>query len=556
MTDVAISPSKRWLYGPLPDLLVGCGLWYALAFVVLAVAGAQIRDVGMFTLMPFLLLAFAAPHYGATLLRVYEQREERQTYAVFTIYSTAILAAVFVVGVHSAAVGSIILTVYLTWSPWHYTGQNYGIAAMFLRRRGVDLGGNAKHFVYTSFMLSYVLVFLAMHSGARADDYIPLVYDPVGYHFLPMGLPYASVTLPAVGLAYVVATVGAGVLLLRRASVRDVAPAGALTLTQALWFSIPLILRHWQVDTGIEPWEDRFGTYYFMWIGIGHSVQYLWITSYYARIRSNWTGQVPYYLKVLLAGAAIWTLPTLIFAPHLLGRLPFDAGLGILAAAIVNLHHFVLDGAIWKLRDGSVARILLRSRDPSEVAAAPAPEGRRWIAPAVWGVGAICVAITFGVKWEREIGINRAFAAGDLRRVGRSLDRFAWIGRDSPGLRAFLGKAYAKEGNDALARRNYERSLELHPRAQVWLMLGALHARNEQWVDAADAFESSIAIVPDNEQAHFQLGLARLELGQPEAAREAFERAAAQNPDRGINRTMLERANEAIRAAAEPGASP
>ncbi len=542
MTTAAAAPSKRWLYGMAPDLLIGCGLWYALAFAVLAVAGTWVRTAGMQTLIPFLLLAFSSPHYGATLLRVYEQREERQSYAVFTIFATAILATLYVVGVHSAAVGSIVLTVYLTWSPWHYTGQNYGIGVMFLRRRGVDLEGNAKRLVYASFILSYVMVFLALHGGARADDYIPVAYDPVGYHFLPLGLPYTSVTLPAVGLAYVAATVGAVVLLLRRASLRDIAPAGALALTQALWFSLPLILRHWKIDTGIEPWGDRFGTYYFMWIGIGHAFQYLWITSYYARVRPNWTGQFPYYIKALLAGTAIWTIPTLIFAPDVLGRLPFDAGLGILTASAVNIHHFVLDGAIWKLRDGRVARILLQKRDPSALAASTAPEGRRWIAPSVWVLGAISVAITFGVKWEREVGIRRAIAAGNLRRVETSLDRFAWIGRDSPGLRGLLGKAYADKGIDALARHNYERSLDLHPRAPVWLMLGVLHARDERWADAADAFEASVAIVADNEQAYFQLGLARLELGQPEAARLAFERAVALNPDRGINRTLLERA--------------
>ena len=203
MTTAAAAPSKRWLYGMAPDLLIGCGLWYALAFAVLAVAGTWVRTAGMQTLIPFLLLAFSSPHYGATLLRVYEQREERQSYAVFTIFATAILATLYVVGVHSAAVGSIVLTVYLTWSPWHYTGQNYGIGVMFLRRRGVDLEGNAKRLVYASFILSYVMVFLALHGGARADDYIPVAYDPVGYHFLPLGLPYTSLTLPAVGLAYV-----------------------------------------------------------------------------------------------------------------------------------------------------------------------------------------------------------------------------------------------------------------------------------------------------------------------------------------------------------------
>jgi tetratricopeptide (TPR) repeat protein len=541
----AASPPRRWLYGAAPDLLIGCGLWYAFALVVLALAGSQVRMAGMFTLMPFLLLAFAAPHYGATLLRVYQQREERQTYAAFAIFATAILAAVFVVGVHSAIVGSVVLTIYLTWSPWHYTGQNYGIATMFLRRRGVDLSGNVKHFVYASFTLSYVLVFLAMHSGARPDDWIPLAYSPVGYRFLSMGLPYASVTVTAAAIAYLVATVGAAVLLLRRASLRDIAPVGALALTQALWFSIPLILRQWHLETGIEPWGDRFGTYYFMWIGIGHSVQYLWITSYYARVRSDWTGQLPYYVKALLAGTAIWTIPTLVFAPNALGRLPFDAGLGILAASAVNLHHFILDGAIWKLRDGSVARILLRRRDPSEEATALEPPRRRWIAPAVWALGAISFAITFGVKWEREVGVRRAFASGDLARVESALERFTWVGRDSPRLRRALGRAFEERGNSQRAKIAYERALALYPSAPIWFSLAALDVKDENWAEAARAYEEGLKINPEREDVYFRLGLVLLELEQPERAREAFERAVALNPDREINRIMLERAADA-----------
>ena len=62
----------------------------------------------------------------------------------------------------------------------------------------------------------------------------------------------------------------------------------------------------------------------------------------------------------MLAGAAIWTAPVLLLAPGVFGRVPYDLGLSALVAAAVNLHHFVLDGAIWKLRDGRVARIPLR----------------------------------------------------------------------------------------------------------------------------------------------------------------------------------------------------
>ena len=77
-----------------------------------------------------LIMVGSIPHYGATLLRVYESGEDRRKYAFFAVHATLVLAVAFVIGLRSALLGSLILTVYLTWSPWHYTGQNYGIFLM------------------------------------------------------------------------------------------------------------------------------------------------------------------------------------------------------------------------------------------------------------------------------------------------------------------------------------------------------------------------------------------------------------------------------------------
>ena len=83
------------------------------------------------------------PHYGGTLVRVYDQRKDRRAYAIFSVWATALLAALFVWGAFSTLVASVLFTIYITWSPWHYTGQNYGLAVMFLRRSGVPLSPRA-----------------------------------------------------------------------------------------------------------------------------------------------------------------------------------------------------------------------------------------------------------------------------------------------------------------------------------------------------------------------------------------------------------------------------
>jgi hypothetical protein len=37
----------------------------------------------------------SGPHYGATLLRVYEERRDRRAYAIFSLWATAVIAAAF-----------------------------------------------------------------------------------------------------------------------------------------------------------------------------------------------------------------------------------------------------------------------------------------------------------------------------------------------------------------------------------------------------------------------------------------------------------------------------
>jgi tetratricopeptide (TPR) repeat protein len=402
-----------------------------------------------------------------------------------------------------------------------------------------------KRVVYASFMLSFLLTFLAQHAGARGS-YVPLSYAGAGYQFLPIGLPqpYTSWAITGMAVAYAASLLTAGVLLARRAALRDLLPAGLLALSQALWFSAPLLARHFGLLQGVEPFGTSFDTFYFMWIAIGHSVQYVWVTSYYARAGEGWTGLQPYLWKALLAGAVVWTLPVILFAPTLLGRLSFDAGLGLLVASAVNLHHFVLDGAIWKLRDGRVARILLRPRaatGPQEGQAA----GSRWLSRLVWTLGAVCLAVLVVVKWEA-LAVPRALERGDLLRAMQGVRRLRWAGHDGAKVRQALGDELARRGSTKRAEREYERAIAFHPASGTWYRLGSMYAKEERWDDALAAYEAGLVLDPDEAALHHEIGTVWLKLDRPDKAREAFARADALDPEQGIHRLMLERTDRLL----------
>jgi len=522
-----------WLFGPWPDLLFGCGLLYALAFGLFLVAGEEIRTAQPSLLFPLLILALGVPHYGATLLRVYERRRERRAYVVFSVWATLAILALFLASLRLPALATFLVTLYLTWSPWHYTGQNYGVAVMFLRRGGVALEPGTKRWLYLSFLLSFALVFLQMHTAAARMNDLPVGYtSEQGAVFVPLGIPL-SVALALAGpllLAYLVA-LGVVVFRLGRGNAwRALLPAALLSGSQLLWFSLPYAFQLLRIAPGLDPLSWQFRTHYFTWIAVAHFLQYLWVTAYYARQSGGWHGHGRFYAKTALAGAAPWTLPFLVLGPQALGSLSADAGLALLVAAAVNIHHFVLDGAIWKLK-GRIAEVLIRSGSDVEERP-PGPRRRVGLRHAVWAACALALVVQVAKLVDEDI-YQRSFERGDLRAARAASERLAWAGFDRGSVHLALGQALLRDGRPAEARNELWRSLELAPTAHAHLALGRSYERERLWARAAASYEAALAAGLSPRDEVETLGLAAsawLAARRPAEALRLLERAPPDDP--------------------------
>lgn len=505
MTAAASTPrSGGWLYGPLPDLLLGCGLLYALLFLAFAVFGSSLRALQPTYLIPALILLVSMPHYGGTLVRVYDQRRDRRSYAIFSVWATLLIAAFFVWGAFSTLVASWLFTVYITWSPWHYTGQNYGLAVMFLRRREVPITAGVKRLLYACFVLAFLLTFLVFHSAMGVIDYNTNQTENARIAFLPLGIPPAlhRVLFPLAAAAYLGTLIACAALLLRRARARDLVPAAALVLTQALWFSIPFAVRYFDAPTGVEPLDllhNRIEDY-FKWVALGHAAQYLWVTSYYARGSGSWQGFPRYFGKVLASGVAIWTLPVLFFAPLVRGHYEYAGGLALLVASVVNIHHFVLDGAIWKLRNSRIASVLIRT-EPEEQppeSGGGTPPRRGWLRPLVWAAATGGLAVGLSVLWLEDFAFRDAFLRSDFARMNRVYDRMAWFGRDNSALRLLAGQGAARAGDYETSLAAHEAALAMTPDdAEVQRRIILLVRRLGDPADAARHLRDALRLAPD-----------------------------------------------------------
>jgi tetratricopeptide (TPR) repeat protein len=546
------APASPWLFGPRSDLLFGCGLLYTILFGAFVFAGPELRGAQPIWVGAALTLLLGTPHYGATLVRVYERRRDRSSYVLFSLWATLAVIALFVAGLWLPAAGTFLITLYLTWSPWHYTGQNYGLAVMFLRRGGVPLDPGLKRWVYLSFLLSFVLVFVSMHTADHAARDVPAGYGSLGVGFQALGIPIGVAKPLGAGVfaAYLFALARC-VWGFRRAPARVLLPVALLSLSQILWFSLPFALQTFGVAPRLDVLSFDFRTHYFIWIAAAHSLQYLWVTAYYARQAGNWRGQVPNYLRVFAAGAAAWTLPALAFGPHALGPLAFDHGLGILIAAAVNLHHFILDGAIWKLR-GRIAEVLIRSGSD-----ATGDEGERvaLLRPLVWASCAALLLIDVVAGVGDQL-FMRDVEGKNYLRASRLADWLGWAGRERASWRLEFGERLLRDRHFGAAREQLRLAESLAPQTgpNARLLIGMSYEAQQEWRHAAEAYESALAGAREGADRAATLGRAGrawLGAGEPTRALPLLEQALAQDPGDANLKALLERARQAAPASAQ-----
>ena len=255
-----------WLYNPWLDLLVGCGAWSAplLLFWYLSSSAALAWSATFYGLAIF----FNYPHYMATLYRAYHTSEDFRKYRIFTVHITALILLTLILSHFWYRALPWLFTIYLTWSPWHYSGQNYGLFMMFARRAGAKPSENERQSLYSAFLCSYLILFLTFHTGASQD---PL--------FISLGIP-EKISLPIIAtlaIAFIVFSTFGLSRLGQKVGWRGLLPSLTVFSTQFLWFLLPTGLT---LAEGLRITQSRYSNGV---LAVMHSAQYLWITSYYAR---------------------------------------------------------------------------------------------------------------------------------------------------------------------------------------------------------------------------------------------------------------------------------
>jgi tetratricopeptide (TPR) repeat protein len=512
--------AKIWIYGPWIDLVVGCGAWSAALLLLTAyVSGSKVSRWSF----AFYLLAllFNYPHFMATVYRAYHSYDEFTKYRIFTVHIAVMLAVAGIVAHLWSPLLPWIFTLYICWSPWHYTGQNFGLSMMFARRAGLGPTDHERRALHLSFVASFILLMLSFQTGSSGDSLI-----------LSLALP-SKFTLPAraVLATFFITSSGWAIFsLARRNAWKSILPTATLVTTQFLWFLLPALV---ELLSGKEVPQTRYSSGI---LAVLHSAQYLWITSYFQRKEAVAAGQsswsFPRYLLTLVAGGIALFVP----GPWIASRV-FRADFAtsfLTFTALVNLHHFLLDGAIWKLRDSRIASLLLNEDRVAAKIASGANHGImgavRWFAGKSFyarliRAGTVAVLLVWG-------GFDRLhFYWANVPDNMSALERAAHLNPNDSSVQTRLAKAAEAAGAHEIALAALKNAANLNPdkvSMQEAYARGLITSGQDQ--EAYELYQKLLARQRQNVDALVNYGLLAQRLGHYEEAVDSWQRAVDLDP--------------------------
>ncbi len=348
MAQPAQSTSPYFVNGPVDFLFVGGAS--IVAFVLMSLFYTDQRTPEVISLGVFLMWVINWPHFSMSTYRLYQSKSHLRQFP-FTAYVIPwiVLGGVVLSFAYPEQIAPYFVKLFLLWSPYHFSGQTIGITMIYARRCGVTLGTWERRalnaFVYGTFLLSSIRAEVSREG-----------YDYYGVHYPTFGVPEWAVTLTEYWF-WAAAVIFAGLVVAWCIRHKRVMPVIVIlpAITQYIWF----------VQSIYMPSFQEF-------VPMFHSLQYILIAwSIQLKIKLD-TKRLQPSKRFVIAETSRWGVINLAGGAALFYMLPTigaSAGYpplfaeGVIIAA-VQIHHFFVDGVIWKLRHESVSHpLMMRLRD-------------------------------------------------------------------------------------------------------------------------------------------------------------------------------------------------
>ena len=331
-TSLGADMGGRPFVNPVFDyLLIGGGLSLLATGVVLA--RPTWLSINAAVAVPYLALLSNSCHFAASTVRLYTKPGSRVSLPFLTMLFPLVTLVILTACIAWAeSVGNALMALYLTWSPYHYAAQAYGLAVMYSYRSGCVLAPGDKKLLWWVSMLPFFYTFL-FGAGTGLDWLIHGIWASIRTQssdvllvarYGLVGLAFAAPLL----LFFKVARSRAGMMPLISL---------LMILANSVWFLV------------LGPLDA------FVWATIFHGIQYLAIVIIFhvkdqmARPDNRhgpWFHIVTFYLMCLALGYGLFQCLPWAYAFSGFGHVESI----LLVAAAINVHHFIVDAYIWRLK--------------------------------------------------------------------------------------------------------------------------------------------------------------------------------------------------------------
>jgi hypothetical protein len=285
------------------------------------------------------------PHFSATNYRLYHSKANIFQYPVTALVIPFLLMAALLASFHSAeGVAPFFIKLFMIWSPYHFSGQSLGITLIYAKRAGIQVGRMERlalsGFIYGTFVSGTV----RGEVGTSPQSYF-------GVQVPTLGLPPQIADWAMHGM-YLCGAIFLCCVAVRCVRERRWIPPIVLlpALSQFIWF----------IPGGEIPRFNEF-------VPLFHSLQYLLIAwSMQLKERLDESSGHPSG-RFVLRESIVWGALNIMGGIVLFYLLPkLAAGFGYapgfseaVVVSAVQIHHFFVDGVIWKLKNQKVGSPLL-----------------------------------------------------------------------------------------------------------------------------------------------------------------------------------------------------
>jgi hypothetical protein len=316
---------------PLADYLLIGSAWSIVATAVLIAQPSLATGMSTLT-FAILVLVVNSAHFAASTVRLYADPNNYNKHPFLTMVLPLLALGVVAICVYMpSTIGKHLQALYLTWSPFHYAAQIYGLSNMYCARAGVRLAQQEKDLVWWVCMLPFFRAFLgAPDSG--------------------LGWFVSRETLsafPGVAILLHFATQALNVLIF-------VAPCVLMFRIHRVKKQVmPLIVVVMMLANGLW-WTALDYLNAFLLATIAHGLQYLAIVLVYhiKDTRADAVGSRRRFVEACKFYGICLVLGYGLFYCWPYAYVWAGAGVAeslLMVAAVINIHHFIVDRYIWRV---------------------------------------------------------------------------------------------------------------------------------------------------------------------------------------------------------------